>query len=540
MLSFDISDRKIYAVKGDNVGGKIKIERSCEIDIPADMIVSGEVVNLTGVSDVILTKIRQESMFDKNAVVTFSSSNIVFKELVIPKAKPDQFLSMVQNQMVHEMGITNDFSISYTIVGEAGPENPGAMKVLATACPFAIVESYRKLFSIMNISLKSANISCNSISRIVISDKANANRMPLLVVQLDPNFLGMTLFENGQMAFARYVPIAEEDYDSDDYIIEAVTENIFRMTQFNKARGGPGIRNVILYGQIDDYIKYADELAKMDVSVSILPVPSQITGYENFEFTLFANAIGALYKRNKLTERINLIEVDSSTGRSSGANKQFFMYLLGGIAIVAVLVAAGKFALSAWNNSVQDDIKDVNKKIAQAQQEIAESAKYEIMLSKLEKYYTSADYANKAFNSLPLLSLETYEQIATLAIENGAIVDTYTKTGFGDFSYNINGTITIGNVKFTSEEDMTNFVKAVAESDYFYKYTFTGFNTEEPVIGNEENNNNPDGETNPDENQELTEETELVYILPEMTLTLKEGDYEEMMAAKNKPAAQAN
>ena len=37
MLSFDISDRKIYAVKGDNVGGKIKIERSCEIDVPADM-----------------------------------------------------------------------------------------------------------------------------------------------------------------------------------------------------------------------------------------------------------------------------------------------------------------------------------------------------------------------------------------------------------------------------------------------------------------------------------------------------------------------
>ncbi|MBP1572725.1 MAG: pilus assembly protein PilM [Oscillospiraceae bacterium] len=528
MLSFDISDRKIYAVKGENVGGKIKIDRSCEIDVPADMIVNGEVVNLTGVSDVILTKIREESMFDKNAILTFSSSNIVFKELVIPKAKPDQFLSMVQNQMIHEMGITNDFSISYTIVGEAGPDNPGAMKVLATACPFAVVESYRKLFNIMNISLKSANISCNSISRIVIADKSNANKMPLLVMQLDPNFLGMTLFENGQMAFARYVPIAEEDYDSEDYIIEAMTENIFRMTQFNKARGGPGIANVILYGQIEDYIKYADELAKMDISVSILPVPSQITGYENFEFTLYANAIGALYKRNKLTERINLIEIDSSTGRSTAANKQFLLYLLAGVAAVVVVIAAGKIALSAWNSSVEKDIDKINSEISATREKISTSTKYDRMLTKLNSYFTVVDNATKAFETLPLLELETYELLANLAIENGAIVSE-TATGFADFSYSIGGTVTISNVKFKSHEDMTNFVRAVDDSGMFYDYTFTGFNTETLKPSGDKDKDEDDDTTTP----VVDAEGNLVYILPSMTVTLKEGDYEKLIAQQN-------
>lgn len=509
MLSFDISDRQIYAVKGENVGGKIKIEKSCEIEIPADMIVSGEVVNLTGASDVILAKIREENMFDKNAIITFSSNNIVFKELVIPKAKPDQFLSMVQNQMVHEMGLTNDFSISYTIVGEAGPDNPGGMKVLATACPFAIVESYRKLFGIMNINLKSANISCNSISRIVISDKRNEAKMPLLVMQLDPNFLGMTLFENGQMAFARYVPISEEDYDSDDYIIEAVTENIFRMTQFNKARGGSGINNVILYGQIDDYIKYADELGKMDITVSILPVPSQITGYENFEFTIYANAIGALFKRNKLTERINLIEVDSKTGRSSGANKQFLMMLLGGVAVVALITAGFKIGFAAWNSSVKKDIDEINDKIAEAQLEIDKSEKYEQQLEKLTNYYNSASYASAAFDTLPLLSTDIYDKIVNLAKENNAIIDADTQVGFTNFSYNIGGSITISNIRFNSEEELTNFVRAVDTSGYFYAYTYSGFATEQ---------------------EEGSEE--LVYVLSNMQVTMKEGNYDELIAAK--------
>lgn len=516
MLSFDISDRIIYAVKGDNAGGKIKIDKSCTIEIPPDMIVNGEVVNLTGVSDTILNKIRQENMFDKNAIITFSSSNIVFKELIIPKAKPDQFLTMVQNQMVHEMGLTNDFSISYTIVGEAGADNPGAMKVLATACPFAVVESFRKLFSIMGVNLKSANISCNSISRIVLSDKANAVKMPLLVMQIDPNFLGMTLFENGQMAFARYVPIDEDEYGTDDYLIEALTENIFRMTQFNKARGGPGIENVILYGEIGDYIRYADELRKMNITISVLPVPQQITGYENFEFTIFANAIGALYKRNKLTERINLIEVDSSTGRSSAGNRQFLAFLLGGVAVVAAITIAGKIAMAAWNSSVEKDIKKVKADIAVAEEEIEKAEKYKTMLDNLTKFRNGARAANNAFETLPLLSVDTYNKIVNIAAEHGALPTTNPDTGeeiatgFANFSYNVSGTITITNIRFHTQEELIGFVRAMQMSEEFYDFTYGGWTTVEA-----------------DDNPE-----ELIYVLPSMTVTLHEGNYGETDTAE--------
>lgn len=198
MLSFDISDRQINIVKGDNSSNKIRIERSLQVDIPEDMILNGEVINLSGLSELLLTQIKAEDMMDKDAIVTFSSSNIVFKELVVPKAKGNEFLLMVQNHMSQEMGITDEYSISYTVVGEAGEDNPGAVKVLATACPSTIVESYRKLYNIMGMNLRSVNIGCNSIARIVLADKSNMEKMPLLVCQIDKNFLGLTLFENGQ------------------------------------------------------------------------------------------------------------------------------------------------------------------------------------------------------------------------------------------------------------------------------------------------------------------------------------------------------
>lgn len=403
MLSFDISDRQINIVMGDNSANKIRIEKSLTVDVPEDMIINGEVINLSGLADLLTTNLKAEVMDDKDAIVTFSSSNIVFKELVVPKAKGNEFLTMVQNHMSQEMGITDEYSISYTIVGEAGEENPGALKVLATACPSSIVEAFRKLFNIMSLNLKSVNISCNSISRIVLADKSNIEKMPLLVCQLDNNFLGLTLFENGQMAFARYVPISPEDYETEDYLIEALNENIFRMEQFNKARGGPGLDNVILYGQIDDYIKLVDALDELDIKASILGVPAQITGYENFEFTVFANAIGALYRRNKQTERINLLEVDSSTGKSSAGVSSLLVTAGVIICASAIAIAAITLFIGIREDGIRDDIAATENDIAECDAIIEENQLYHNYLTVIDSYKVIVENAKNNLDTLPVL-----------------------------------------------------------------------------------------------------------------------------------------
>lgn len=478
MLSFDISDRQINIVMGDNSANKIRIEKSLTVDVPEDMIMNGEVINLSGLAELLTTNLKADLMDDKDAIVTFSSSNIVFKELVVPKAKGNEFLTMVQNHMSQEMGITDEYSISYTIVGEAGEENPGALKVLATACPSSIVEAFRKLFNIMGLNLKSVNISCNSISRIVLADKSNIEKMPLLVCQLDNNFLGLTLFENGQMAFARYVPISPEDYESEDYLIEALNENIFRMEQFNKARGGPGLDNVILYGQIDDYIKLVDALDGLDIKASILGVPAQITGYENFEFTVFANAIGALYKRNKQTERINLLEVDSSTGKSSaGLNS---LLITAGVVVCAsaIAIAAISLFINMRESNIQDDIAAAEKSIAECDDIINENLQYHVFLDVAANYKTKVENAKNNLSTLPVLKKQVFDQIDSVTGSN---------IEYEGFTYDeTQGLVTITNVKLTKQLDVPSFVKAIKNLNYFVDVQFSGYTgtgeSDDPVI----------------------------------------------------------
>lgn len=468
MLSFDISDRQINIVKGVNMSNKIRIESSLAVQIPEDMILNGEVINLSGLADLLLKSIKAEGMMDKDAIVTFSSSNIVFKEIVVPKAKGNEFLSMVQNHMSQEMGITDEYSISYTVVGEAGADNAGSVKVLATACPSTVVEGFRKLFAIMGINLKSVNIGCNSISRIVLADKSNLEKMPLLVCQIDPNFLGLTLFENGQMAFARYVPISPEDYDSDDYVLEALNENIFRMEQFNKARGGPGLSNVILYGIIEDYMKIVDALDGLDIKASVLGVPVQITGYENFEFTVFANAIGALYKRNKATERINLLEVDSSTGK--GGSGLSSMLVTAGILVgasVAVMAAVMLF-LNMKESSIRKEIDSLNTQISECNKIIAKNNVIRQRKAIIDAYATYAKNAKDSLESLPVLNMDKFEKLDKVIKDNNG--------DYKNFECDItNGVITINEIEVDKQDTVKQLVDAVAGVDFVGEVLYTGY-----------------------------------------------------------------
>ena len=474
MLSFDISDRQINIVKGDNTANKIRIDNSTSVQVPEDMIVNGEVLQLSGLSDLLLTQLRSEQMMDKDAIVTFSSSSIVFKELIVPKAKGAEFLQMVQNHMSQEMGISNEYSISYTVVGEAGEDSPGAVKVLATACPSSIVEGFRKLFAVMNINLRSVNIGCNSIARIVLADKSNAEKMPLLVCQLDNNFLGLTLFENGQMAFARYVPISPDEYDADDYVLEALNENIFKMEQFNRARGGSGLANVILYGFIEDYMKIVDALEGLDIKASVLGTPTQITGYENFEFTVFANAIGALYRRNKQTERINLLEVDRSSGKDASSGIGSMLTTAGILAAAsAILIAAVTGFISLRANSIDEQTAKVEEDIAKLQAQVKANEVLHNRLEIINRYKNYVQTVQLDLDTKPQLIQTKFDKIKEVMEANGA---TYSEIAF-DLD---TGAYTISPITVDKKEDYEKLIDELKALDFVADITYSGYRVQTP------------------------------------------------------------
>ena len=152
-------------------------------------------------------------------------------------------------------------------------------------------------------------IGCNCITKVLLSgDKNISAKMPLLAVQIDKSFISLNIYENNQLSFSRFTSIDPADYDDpDDYVFQAASENIFRMLQFQKNRNiNSQITNVVIYGDTTEYERLSEALSsQMDIITDMIKVPNHVKGYQNIEFSLYANAVGALYQRSD-KEKVNL------------------------------------------------------------------------------------------------------------------------------------------------------------------------------------------------------------------------------------------
>ncbi len=472
MLSFDITDRHIRIIRGTENHGKIKVSDAHTIDVAEGLIVNGHIKDIPKMATIINTELKNKKMADKEAVISISSNLIIFKELHIPKAKGAQLLTMVQNQMQHTMGIAEDYSISYTIAGEVEEEGVQAMKVLATACPFDVVDSFRKVFSMLGIALRSVVVSCNSITRIVLSDPKSKAKMPMLLVQIDPNFVSLNLYENGQLTFSRFASIDPEDYDnSEDYVFEAVNENIFRMFQFQKSRNGDNpIQNVVFYGDTSEYIRLTNALEQMDITTSIIGVPNSVGGYENFEFKEYANAIGAMFRSNKDTERINLIEVDAAAGRTS-AGASFAFSVLGAVVVSAAVVGAVWLFGNIQENNYLNETAAIQARIdsPETAEKIAVVDNIQTKSNRVAGIKDVIDIAHTNYSSLPKFTTEVINNIE--ANFEGTSVD-WTSISFGNGAMEL-----ICRANETDEPSIVieNFIN----QDIFKNVTYTGYSEQE-------------------------------------------------------------
>lgn len=415
MLSFDVTDKQIRIIRGTEAGGKIKVSNTATVNVPDGMIANGHIRDIPQMANLVNEALKNNHMMDKEAVISLSSNLMVFKELEIPKVKPTQIKQMVISQMQQSMGVTNEFAISYTIAGSVKEDGKDLLKILATACPRDMVDGYKRVFNMLNITLKMVAASNNCISRIVMNDPKLKDKCPMLLVQINENFLSLDLYENGHLSFTRFVTIDPNDYDDkNDYVFEAVNDQVFRMFQFQKTRSQNHIHNVTFYGDTSQYIRLTNAMEQMDISTQILKVPSHVGGYENFEFANFANAIGAMYKRQKETESINLIENDfASVAKTevSGASV--------GLQAILAIVFCGLIIGGAWlffdiitkNYKETAAISESWIKSDTVAKQLADLEIIQGQVEKAQKYNDTIVDLSENYNTLPVIKTQILDAI---------------------------------------------------------------------------------------------------------------------------------
>jgi type IV pilus assembly protein PilM len=415
MLSFDITDRNIRIVMGSESSGKIRIKAAASLDLDPNIIMNGKVADANYLAMAINKVLKMNRMGEKDALVTISSNLIVFKEITVKKSdKKSEFTKNVYEEVRSSMGTEANYSVSYVIVGD-DPADSESNLVIATACPYDIIEGYKKLFeNLLQINLRGVIIGCNSISKVILADRKNEQRMPLLTVQVDPNFLSMNIYDGSRLVFSRFASIDRADYgDTDDYVFQATIENIGRLVQYYRTKNPKAIENVTVYGDTSGYDKLAEKLSENDVRTSIITAPAQVHGYENLEFAAYANAIGAIFSRDESREFVNLLKTDTVNNAALKSDKFYGNVLL--ITLLGSMLICGGAWFFVWTdkNKAAEQVQEVKAKIESdtTQAALAQHEKLNIQLEKINAYYTQALNVVDAYNTLPLIETKYFDMI---------------------------------------------------------------------------------------------------------------------------------
>ncbi|MBR1529995.1 MAG: pilus assembly protein PilM [Oscillospiraceae bacterium] len=502
MLSFDITDRNIRIIKGTESGGKIKISAAAELELDEAVIVNGHVNDPNRVAGKINQALKNANIADKEAVISISSNQTVFKELMIPpNPKESEFMKNVRIELKNQINIDDSYSVAYVIVGEPEDDEQGGkvQKILATACPQDVVDSYRRIFNMLNIQLKSVMIGCNAITKVLLADAKSKAKMPLLAVQIDANFISLNLYENNTLSFSRFASIDPEDYDHpNDYIFEAINENIYRMLQFARIRGSEEIRNVVFYGDIDAqpdlYDRIQNEQKANDIEISRLNVPPQIHGYQNLNFSLYANAIGGMFKRDKLTEHINLLETDAANAGIAGKVPQddhsFNIIAVVGVVLAAAVVGVSFGVLAGMDTKVKSDTKRMRAEL-DSPETAAKLQQYDdllVMKDTVKAYVDNITTARDAYNTQPIIKEAVYTAIEDSIAEVVSEVDGVEEDPSFSIAY-AEGVLTVP-VTITSTEEFTQKYPSAlvqylydtygeeaqeAENRFFSSVTYSGY-----------------------------------------------------------------
>lgn len=490
MLSFDITDRNVRIIKGTESNGKIRIQSAATLDLEEEVIVRGIPKDPAMLATQLNQVLKTNRMADKEAIVSVSSNHTIFKELTVPyTSKSSDFAKLVKDKMQESVSVIDDtYSISYTIVKrddslkedkESSGDN-SEVTVLATACPHEVIDAYKVVFQFLSISLKSIVVASNCITKVLLADAKLKQKMPFLAVQIDKNFISMNLYQDNQLSFSRFASIDASDYtEGADYILDSIVENVSRMLQFQKNRSPEPIIHIVFYGDTSErYRDLADEMEQMGLTSSVIAVPPLITGYENLEFSNYANAIGAMFKRDKETEKINLLELGGTAGmvQDKIASDNSFKVIAGvSVAAVVAVFAIVGIVLNITNASIVSKINDANDFI-NSQDTIDKLADYDnktAMLENVRAYKDSAKLASDAYKSQPVLEssfLSTLEDTA-----KG--VDSSIKFGSVQFT---EGNIVIpvtakGKTNEYAQTIPANLVQAIVETGTFYNVDYVGY-----------------------------------------------------------------
>lgn len=351
VISIDIGSCKTKIILGrqENSLGLVIVEKAFLLDTPQGCISDGKLFMTNEgtklLKQSILQVLSKHKIKTKDAIFTIQSTNIIRRELEIPRVKSSELESMVKYEIEQYLPIDlNEYVVEQKLLEDKKDSSNNKMKILIAAMPKELAAEYLELTNSVELSPIALDINSNSITKLFAKNQSINNRSydidkTIALIDLGCNNINISIVSGGLFQFSKLIPYggseliaavakafdisteesqkkinseadlsvrAEEGEISLNTILSGIidmwNDDLERVFQYYKTRGSNNkIDEIFLYGGASNLRGIVEYLS----SALGLPV-NTIREFDNIkidkhcdkmDIKLFLNAIGAIIRK---------------------------------------------------------------------------------------------------------------------------------------------------------------------------------------------------------------------------------------------------
>jgi len=317
----EFRSNEVRVAEGKYNNKSININKCFAIPISEGLYEDGVIKDMDSFSQELHIGLSRHNVLHGDVYAVINSSNIIIREIKIPKVEAKQISSILKYQLEEFLPVDPEGyvvqHIPLDLVNEDGVEKQNVMLV---GVPKFMVETHLNLLNNLGLKPQVLDYAGNAISKLIrLNDKINGiydNNTNIACVDLDEKSTAISIISKGLMSLTRVVkedilPIASDSYDSDsDYggnvaVVSGIKSNlaaildkidmVFRF--YNSKEKDKDIDLIMIYGDyshtdgIENFV--SNYLNKPCVKLNVLDKVKF-----NGDAAKYANAIGALIRLN--------------------------------------------------------------------------------------------------------------------------------------------------------------------------------------------------------------------------------------------------
>lgn len=351
LLSLDIGSHSIKFVVGQEQGDKIKLSEAFSVPLVNEVYENGNFLDPDAMKVLVESALRSQHIRVKDVVVSIESTEIIKREMVIPKVDPEDQADLIAYEVNQYLPIdTSAYVIQHINLEDFEEEGTQKSRILLGALPKEMVTSHFEWLKTCGLNPVFMDFHSNSIEKLInfsVLRNLYKDEKTAAFIDFGHKMINIGIYESGEYKFNRLLRMGgnainqfisrhlELEYneaedrkektsiaalskaysevsevqdpktmvvmDTVEYLNDCI-EEVSKVFKYYTSRGQDHtIEKVYLYGgssKFQDLSNYVSE--RLDIKVELLKTLPNVeisAKLHQDELPLYANAIGALIRR---------------------------------------------------------------------------------------------------------------------------------------------------------------------------------------------------------------------------------------------------